>query len=61
VSAAGHGPQAEICSDLVEWDYGDYEGLTDEETQERLPGWDLFHDGCPGGETPAEVSVASVA
>lgn len=42
---------------LVEWDYGDYEGLTDAETEERWPGWDLFRDGAPGGESPQVVSV----
>ena len=41
--------------DLVEWDYGDYEGLTDEQTEARRPGWDLFQDGAPGGESPEDV------
>ena len=36
-------------------DYGDYEGLTTPEITERRPGWDLFQDGCPGGETIADV------
>ena len=40
---------------LREFDYGDYEGVTTKEIHERRPGWDLFKDGCPGGETPAEV------
>ena len=47
--------QAEVCDDLVEWAYGDYEGLTSEEIAERDPDWDLWRDGCPGGESPAEV------
>ncbi|MHB1834956.1 MAG: histidine phosphatase family protein [Solirubrobacteraceae bacterium] len=53
---AGFGDGAERCEDLVEWDYGDYEGLSDEETQGRDPGWNLFVDGAPGGETPTEVT-----
>lgn len=54
-SLAGFAEGAQIRDELVEWDYGDYEGLTDEETQQRQPGWDLFRDGCPGGETPEQV------
>jgi probable phosphoglycerate mutase len=45
------------CDELVEWDYGDYEGLTDEQAEERQPGWDLFADGAPGGESPDQVST----
>ncbi len=41
--------------DLVEWDYGEYEGLTTDEIRSRHPGWSLFRDGVPGGETAAEV------
>lgn len=52
---AGHGEALQECPDLVEWDYGEYEGLTDAETQERAPGWNLFRDGCPGGESPEQV------
>lgn len=52
---AGHGSDLELCDDLVEWDYGAYEGLTDSETLERQPGWNLFRDGCPGGESPEQV------
>jgi broad specificity phosphatase PhoE len=40
---------------LLEWDYGDYEGLTTKQIRERRPGWLLWRDGCPGGETPAEI------
>jgi broad specificity phosphatase PhoE len=46
---------AETCDDLTEWDYGDYEGLTTPEIRERDPNWDLWRDGCPGGEQPAEI------
>jgi probable phosphoglycerate mutase len=54
---AGYGAEAEECRELVEWDYGDYEGLTDEETQRRAPGWNLFCDGAPEGESPAQVAA----
>lgn len=52
---AGFGDVAEIDADLVEWDYGDYEGMTTREIVARRPGWELFRDGCPGGETPEQV------
>jgi probable phosphoglycerate mutase len=42
--------------DLVEWDYGAYEGLTSAQIGERAPGWDLWRDGCPGGEDVAAVT-----
>jgi probable phosphoglycerate mutase len=54
---AGFGPGAILCEDLREWDYGDYEGLTTAEIRERNPGWYLWRDGCPGGETPEQVGV----
>jgi broad specificity phosphatase PhoE len=41
--------------ELMEWDYGDYEGLTSEQIRERRPDWDLWRDGCPGGETAVDV------
>src|SRR5688572_32576835 len=41
--------------DLLEWNYGEYEGLTPRNIQEIRPGWLIFRDGCPGGETPDEV------
>jgi broad specificity phosphatase PhoE len=47
--------QAVIREDLHEWDYGDYEGLTSAEIAARRPGWSLWRDGCPGGESPAQV------
>jgi len=43
--------------DLVEWNYGKYEGLTPEQIHEQAPGWLIFRDGCPGGETPEEVGA----
>jgi probable phosphoglycerate mutase len=54
---AGLGDAAQVCDDLREWDYGDYEGITTAEIQRRAPGWHLFSDGCPGGETPAQVAA----
>jgi broad specificity phosphatase PhoE len=47
---------AEIDADLQEWNYGDYEGLTSRSIGAARPGWDIFADGCPGGETPQQVS-----
>jgi probable phosphoglycerate mutase len=52
---AGLGTAAEIEPDLLEWDYGDDEGLTPEEIRHQRPGWLVFRDGCPGGETPEQV------
>lgn len=52
---AGFGAAAEVERDLVEWDYGDYEGLKTAEIRARSPGWLLFRDGCPHGERPAQV------
>ena len=49
---AGFGDRAEICDDLREWDYGEYEGLTTPQIRERNPSWNLWRDGCPGGEQP---------
>ena len=48
-------PDPKLTPLLSEFDYGVYEGLTTMEIQERQPGWELFKDGCPGGETPAQV------
>lgn len=53
---AGFGEAAVVDPDLVEWDYGDYEGRTSAEILAERPGWSLFHDGCPGGETPWRVA-----
>jgi broad specificity phosphatase PhoE len=52
---AGFGAAAEIDRDLVEWNYGDYEGLTSAQILQQRPEWDLFRDGCPGGESPAQI------
>ncbi|MDQ2894923.1 MAG: histidine phosphatase family protein [Actinomycetota bacterium] len=54
---AGFGRVAQLCADLVEWDYGDYDGLTTPQIRERDPDWDLWRDGCPGGELPSEVGA----
>lgn len=48
-------PTAEVDPLLREYDYGEYEGLTTAEIEARRPGWTLFRDGCPGGETPDQV------
>jgi broad specificity phosphatase PhoE len=52
---AGFRPVAEIDPDLVEWDYGDYEGRYSAEVHTEHPDWILFRDGCPGGESPNDV------
>jgi len=52
---AGFGAMAEVDADLVEWSYGEYEGRTSAEIHAERPNWDLFRDGCPGGESPAQV------
>ncbi len=54
---AGLGEAALIEPDLVEWRYGEYEGLTSKQIQLTRPGWSVFRDGCPGGETPEEVGA----
>jgi len=52
---AGLGAVAETDPDLVEWNYGEYEGLLLSEILQKRPGWQLFRDGCPGGESPAQI------
>lgn len=54
---AGFGAAAEVDSDLVEWNYGKYEGLRTAEIRAQRPDWQLFRDGSPGGESPAQVAV----
>jgi broad specificity phosphatase PhoE len=54
---AGFGAVAEVDPDLVEWDYGQYEGRRTAEIRAERPDWLLFRDGCPGGESPAQASA----
>ena len=54
---AGFGAVAEVDRDLVEWDYGQYEGRTGAEIRKERPDWQLFRDGCPGGESPKQVAA----
>jgi probable phosphoglycerate mutase len=54
---AGFGAQAEIDRDLVEWNYGQYEGRRTAEIRAERPDWELFRHGCPGGESPAEIGA----
>jgi broad specificity phosphatase PhoE len=54
---SGFGALAEPHPDLLEWDYGEYEGLTSAEIRRQRPDWNLWREGCPGGESPAEVGV----
>ena len=53
----GLGQSPEINQDLAEWDYGAYEGQRTEDIRKDRPNWDLWEDGCPGGEMPADVSA----
>ena len=54
---AGFGPRAEIDRDLLEWNYGEYEGRRTAEIHKERPDWQLFRDGCPGGESPSDVGA----
>ena len=54
---AGLGDRAELTEALLEWDYGEYEGITTKEIRETRPDWFLWRDGCPGGETAEEVGA----
>lgn len=54
---AGFEGQAEVDPGLVEWNYGQYEGLRTAEIHQERPGWQIFRDGCPGGESPADVAA----
>ena len=53
---AGFGDRVELSGALLEFDYGDYEGRTTAEIRASRPGWDLFRDGCPGGETVEDAA-----
>ncbi len=54
---AGFGAVAEVHRDLLEWNYGQYEGRISAEVHKEHPDWQLFRDGCPGGESPSEVGA----
>lgn len=54
---AGFGNRASIDPDLVEWDYGAYEGKTTDEILRAAPHWQIFRDGCPGGESPQVIAA----
>jgi probable phosphoglycerate mutase len=54
---AGFGTMAEVDRDLLEWDYGQYEGRRTAEIHAERPDWQLFRDGCPGGESPDQVGA----
>ena len=54
---AGLRDKAVIDPDLAEWDYGEYEGLTPEQVDKLAPGWSIFRDGCPRGETPEQIGT----
>jgi broad specificity phosphatase PhoE len=54
---AGFGAVAKIDPDLVEWDYGQYEGRRTAEIHAKRPDWQLFRDGCPGGESPDQIGA----
>src|SRR5437660_9618324 len=54
---AGFGSVAETGRDLVEWDYGEYEGRLTVDILRERPDWQLFRDGCPGGESPQQVAA----
>ena len=53
----GLGAAAQVREDLMEWDYGEYEGLTTQQIQARRPDWNLWRDGCPAGESAAQVGA----
>ena len=54
---AGFGSAAQVEPDLLEWNYGAYEGLTSADIHAERPDWQLFRDGCPGGESPSQVGT----
>jgi broad specificity phosphatase PhoE len=54
---AGLGAQAETAPDLAEWDYGEYEGKRSADIRKQRADWNIFQDGCPGGEAPAQIAA----
>jgi broad specificity phosphatase PhoE len=58
---AGLGEAAVVDPDLVEWNYGEYEGLTPKQIREAAPDWLIFRDGCSGGEAPEQVGARVIA
>jgi broad specificity phosphatase PhoE len=54
---AGYGNSAEVDADLLEWDYGNFEGKTTDQILRVNPGWQLYRDGCPNGESPEDVAA----
>jgi broad specificity phosphatase PhoE len=54
---AGFADRVELSDALLEWDYGEFEGLTTPQIREERPGWNLWRDGCPGGESAADVGA----
>jgi len=54
---AGFGGEAQVDPDLVEWNYGEYEGRLTSDILKERPDWQLFRDGCPGGESPQQVAA----
>ena len=58
---AGFGEVAEVDPDLVEWDYGRFEGKLTRQIVKERPGWEMFRDGCPDGESPADVAARADA
>ena len=53
---AGFGDHLTLDNNLLEWNYGDYEGLTTQDIQKKNPGWFIFRNGCPSGESPEQVA-----
>jgi broad specificity phosphatase PhoE len=54
---AGFGAGAEVDNDLLEWDYGRFEARRTSDVRKEWPGWELYRDGCPGGEAPEDVAM----